>query len=119
MIADLREQGFHISLWQLPYFTPTNELYDEIIQNKYAVFDSDGFLPTEDAVLDFSNPDAKKWYEKKLKTLFDIGVEAIKADFGEAAPVHNVYYSKQSGKYNTIYIRFVIIKQYLKQQSTH
>ena len=99
MIADLREQGFHISLWQLPYFTPTNELYDEIIQNKYAVFDSDGFLPTEDAVLDFSNPDAKKWYEKKLKTLFDIGVEAIKADFGEAAPVHGVYYSKQSGKY--------------------
>lgn len=27
MISDLKQQGFHISLWQLPYFTRKNRLY--------------------------------------------------------------------------------------------
>ncbi len=35
MIADLKNQGFHISLWQLPYFVPKNNLYNEIIEKGY------------------------------------------------------------------------------------
>jgi alpha-D-xyloside xylohydrolase len=37
MIADLRNQGFRISLWQLPYFTSKNELYETIVENGYMV----------------------------------------------------------------------------------
>lgn len=99
MISDLKEMGFHISLWQLPYFTPENELYREAIENGYVVLDADGKLPTEDAVIDFSNEKAVKWYQELLKGLFDIGVEAIKADFGEAAPYHGAYDSGKSGFY--------------------
>ena len=86
MIKDLAEMGFKISLWQLPYITPTNELYKEALENKYYVTDSDGKVPTEDLIIDFSNEKAVKWYQSLLKGLFDIGVKAIKVDFGEGAP---------------------------------
>lgn len=99
LISDLKEQGFHISLWQLPYFTPMNELYKEAIEKDYIVKDADGKLPTEDAIIDFSNPEAVKWYQELLKKLFDLGIEVIKADFGEAAPLHGVYASGKSGFY--------------------
>lgn len=99
MIADLGKDGFKISLWQLPYITPTNELYQEAYENGYFVRDSDGKVATEDLVIDFSNKDAVKWYQNLLKGLFDIGVRAIKADFGEGAPYHGIYASGKSGRY--------------------
>jgi alpha-D-xyloside xylohydrolase len=97
MISDLKEQGFRISLWQLPYFTPKNELHDEVTERGYAVLDPSGRLPTEDAIIDFSNPDAVKWYQEKLANLLRMGVAAIKVDFGEAAPSNGAYASGKSG----------------------
>ncbi len=97
MIANLHEQGFKISLWQLPYFTPTNKLFAEIVKEGYAVKDPEGNLPTQDAILDFSNPEAVSWYQGKLERLLKLGVDAIKVDFGEAAPYHGQYASGKSG----------------------
>ena len=98
MMADLRKMGYHVSLWQLPYFTPENPLTPEIVAEGLAVRAADGGLPTEDAVLDLSNPDAVAWYQQKLTALFAQGVSAIKADFGEAAPSNGVYASGQTGR---------------------
>ncbi|SHO52133.1 glycoside hydrolase family 31 protein [Anaerocolumna xylanovorans] len=97
LINSLKENGFHVSLWQLPYFTPGNELYREIVDNGYAVQDFDGNLPADDAILDFSNKHAAAWYQNKLRPLLEMGVAAIKADFGEAAPLHGKYASGKSG----------------------
>jgi len=97
MISDLKEQGFHISLWQLPYFTPKNELFRTITDNGYGVHDGSGNLPTEDAILDFSNPAAVKWYQDELAGLLRMGVGAIKADFGEGAPLTGIYASGKTG----------------------
>ncbi|MBI4976583.1 MAG: DUF4968 domain-containing protein [Spirochaetes bacterium] len=97
MIADLRKDGFHFCLWQLPYFTPKNRLFGEIVARGLAVLDAAGGLPTEDAILDFSNPSTVAWYRNHLASLFDMGVEAIKADFGEAAPLHGMYASGKTG----------------------
>lgn len=99
MIADLKEQGYRVSLWQLPYYTPANELYRELVEQGLAVRGPNGGLPTEDAILDFSNPRTIVWYKKKLAALLKLGVAAIKADFGEAAPLHGLYHSGQSGFY--------------------
>jgi alpha-D-xyloside xylohydrolase len=99
MIADLRQQGFRISLWQLPYFTSKNELYKEIVQKGYAVRNEGGSLPAEDAVLDFSNPEAVKWYQGLLANLLKMGVGAIKVDFGEDAPLRGLYASGRTGYY--------------------
>jgi alpha-D-xyloside xylohydrolase len=87
MIADLKQDGFHISLWQLPYFVPQNSLFPEIVAKGLAVRDGKGNLPYEDAVLDFTNPAAVAWYQDKIAGLLSIGVGAIKVDFGEAAPL--------------------------------
>jgi alpha-D-xyloside xylohydrolase len=43
------------------------------------------------AVLDFSNPDAARWYTEQLLPLFEMGVAAIKTDFGEGAPIDATY----------------------------
>ncbi len=99
MISDLKKQGFRVSLWQYTYFTPKNELYQEIVSKGYAVRNEAGGLPFEDAVLDMSNPEAVKWYQGKLQKLLKMGVGAIKVDFGEGAPVNGIYASGRSGLY--------------------
>ncbi len=99
MIQDFKKDGFRISLWQLPYFTPQNSLFPEIVKNGYAVKDPKGNIPYEDAVLDFSNPAAVEWYQKKIAHLMELGVGAIKVDFGEAAPANGLYHSGQTGYY--------------------
>jgi alpha-D-xyloside xylohydrolase len=99
MIADLKSQGFHVSLWQLPYFVPKNRLFPEILEKGLFVHDGKGGLPYEDAVLDFSNPAAVAWYRDKIAGLLRLGVGAIKVDFGEAAPLTGIYRSGRSGFY--------------------
>jgi alpha-D-xyloside xylohydrolase len=99
MISDLKKDGFHISLWQLPYFVPKNNLFPEIVEKGLYVKDAKGNLPYDDAIIDFSNPKAVNWYQKHIDTLLKMGVGAIKVDFGEAAPSDGLYASGRTGFY--------------------
>jgi alpha-D-xyloside xylohydrolase len=99
MISDLKTNGFHISLWQLPYFVPKNTLFNELVEKNLVVRDPKGNLPYEDAVLDFANPATVEWYQAKLANLLKMGVGAIKVDFGEAAPNNGIYASGRTGFY--------------------
>lgn len=99
MIADLKKQGFRISLWQLPYFVPKNSLFPEIVEKGLYVKSAKGNVPYEDAVLDFSNPNTVTWYQDKIASLLKMGVGAIKVDFGEAAPANGIYASGKTGFY--------------------
>ncbi|MGE4586204.1 MAG: TIM-barrel domain-containing protein [Mangrovibacterium sp.] len=99
MIEDLGDDGFHICLWQLPYFVPKNKLFPEIVQEGLYIKDAKGNLTAEDAMLDFTNPDAVKWYQEKLADLLKMGVGAIKVDFGEAVPLNGIYANGRTGFY--------------------
>ena len=99
LLSDLKKDGFHVSLWQLPYFTPKNVLFKELVDKNLVVKDGKGNLPYEDAVLDFSNPTTVKWYRDKIAGLLKLGVGAIKVDFGEAAPLNGIYHSGRTGFY--------------------
>lgn len=99
MLKDLKSQGFHVCLWQLPYFAPKNRYFPELIKKDMYVKNGNGELPYEDVVLDFSNPETVNWYQNKLAGLLNIGVSAIKVDFGEAAPLNGIYASGKSGWY--------------------
>jgi alpha-D-xyloside xylohydrolase len=99
MISDLRDAGFRISLWQLPYFTSKNRLYEEAVRKGLFVNNDGGTMPYEDGILDFSNPDARAWYRSLLAPLLKMGVGAIKVDFGEDAPRGGVYASGRTGWY--------------------
>jgi alpha-D-xyloside xylohydrolase len=41
--------------------------------------------------VDFTNPEARKWYAGKLRGLLDMGVDCFKTDFGERIPVDVIY----------------------------
>jgi len=99
MIKDLKKQGFETCLWQLPYFVPQNTLFKEIVEKNLYVKNNKGNLPYEDAVLDFSNPKTVDWYQQKIAALLELGVGAIKVDFGEAAPYNGIYASGKTGFY--------------------
>ena len=99
MIKDMNKNGFEVCLWQLPYFTPENTLFDELVENDLVVRDFKGNLPYEDAVMDLSNPATVEWYQGKIGNLLENGVEVIKVDFGEAAPVNGIYKSGKTGFY--------------------
>ena len=43
-------------------------------------------------IVDFTNPAAVTWYQEKLKTLLDMGVDCFKTDFGERIPVRDIAY---------------------------
>ena len=99
MLDQLKRDGFHTCLWQLPYFTPKNRFFRELVDGGMAVKNAAGSLPYEDAVLDLSNPKTVKWYQDKIANLIKLGVGAIKCDFGEAAPYDGFYYSGRGGLY--------------------
>jgi len=99
MLADLKADGFRVSCWQLPYFVPKNKLFPELVEQNLVVRDAKGNLPYEDAVLDFSNPKTVEWYQDKLANLLNLGVSAIKVDFGEAAPENGIYADGRTGFY--------------------
>lgn len=97
MFDQLRRNGFHASLWQIPYFTPHNPLFQEVVEKRLYITDGNGNVPTEDAILDLSNPEAIQWYQEKLRILLQKGASAIKVDFGEAAPFKGYYASGRTG----------------------
>ena len=99
MLDDLKEQGFRTCLWQLPYFTPKNKFFPELIEKGMYVRNGKGQLPYEDVVLDFTNPETVAWYQEKIGNLIEMGVGAIKVDFGEAAPLEGIYANGRSGLY--------------------
>lgn len=90
-MADLRKQGYRVTLWQNPAIGPGNKLLDEAKANRYlapmkgvTASASSDFSQMEVAgQIDFSNPAAVEWYKGLLKRLLEMGAVAIKTDFGE------------------------------------
>lgn len=99
MLKSMKKDGFHTCLWQLPYFTPKNRYFRELVDGGMAVHNGNGPLSYEDAVLDLSNPKTVAWYQGKIANLIKQGVSAIKCDFGEAAPYDGIYASGKTGFY--------------------
>ena len=78
MLRQLAKDGFHTCLWQLPYFTPKNRFFPEIIERNLHIRNADGGMPVEDAILDFTNPATVNWYQSKIEGLMKQGVSTIK-----------------------------------------
>ena len=99
MLKQLAQDGFHTCLWQLPYFTPKNRFFPEIVKNNLHIRNATGGMPVEDAILDFTNPATVSWYQSKIAGLLKQGVSTIKCDFGEAAPYNGIYHNGRGGLY--------------------
>lgn len=66
------------------------------MEHGYLLKKTDGSLFQTDmwqagmAIVDFTNPDACKWYASYLYKLMDMGVDCFKTDFGERIPVRDI-----------------------------
>jgi alpha-D-xyloside xylohydrolase len=121
MNAELKEKGFKTSLWQIPYFTPLNPIFNEVVKKKLYIKDGNGNVATEDAILDFSNEETIDWYSKKIKALLRLGIAVIKTDFGEAAPLKGLYASGRNGFYehNNYPLRYTQLVSKITQEINH
>ena len=98
MLKRLHEKGLEVCVWINPYVAQRSRLFQEGKENGYfikkkdsSVFQCDLWQPGM-AIVDFTNPAARKWFQGLLKTLFDMGVNNIKTDFGERIPTECCYY---------------------------
>ena len=102
LIAKLHERGLHVCVWINPYIAQQSEIFDEAAKNGYLIRKTDGSVWQTDlwqagmGIVDFTNKDAAKWYQGKLKVLLDMGVDCFKTDFGERIPVDDVVFADES-----------------------
>jgi len=98
MLARLHDRGLRVSAWLNPYIAQRSRLFREGMEAGYLVRRADGSVWQWDlwqagmALVDFTNPDATRWFQGHLRRLLDQGVDAIKTDFGERIPVDVVWH---------------------------
>lgn len=93
------EKGLKICAWINPYIAQGTPFFAEGAKNGYLLkrADGKGVWQTDNwqagmGLVDFTNPDAVKWYTDKLRTILDCGVDCFKTDFGERIPVNVTYF---------------------------
>jgi alpha-D-xyloside xylohydrolase len=98
MLKRLRERGLRISLWINPYIAQRSALFAEGAAAGFLVRTADGGVWQTDkwqagmALVDFTNPAARRWYADKLRAQLDLGVDCFKSDFGERVPTDVVWH---------------------------
>jgi alpha-D-xyloside xylohydrolase len=98
MLKRLKEKGLKICVWINSYIAQKSYLFEEGMKNGYLVKTKEGSVWQWDkwqagmGLVDFTNPDAVRWYQGKLKKLLDMGVDCFKTDFGERIPTDVVWY---------------------------
>ena len=98
MIARIKSKGINVCCWINPYIAQGNDIFDEGVENGYFIKRTNGDVWQWDmwqpgmAIVDFTNPAAKKWYQGFIAGLIDMGVDAIKTDFAERIPMEDVIY---------------------------
>jgi len=92
MLARLKARGLRICLWINPYIAQRSALFDEGMAAGALVKRPNGDVWQWDrwqagmGLVDFTNPDACRWFGDKLRALIDMGVDCFKTDFGERVP---------------------------------
>ena len=98
MLRRYKARGLHICVWINPYIAQQSPLFDEGMSKGYLLRRTDGSVWQTDmwqagmAIVDVTNPAARRWYGGYLEKLLDMGVDCFKTDFGERIPVRDVVY---------------------------
>lgn len=109
MLRRLHKLGLKICVWINPYVGQCSRLFAEgraaghfIRKTNGDVWQTDLWQPGM-AIVDFTNPAARRWFAAHLQRLLETGVDCFKTDFGERIPVEDVVYhdgSDPAGMHN-------------------
>ncbi len=97
MLGRIKAKGLNICVWINPYIAQESALFAEGKEHGYFIRRPNGDVWQWDmwqpgmALVDFTNPEACKWFQDRLEVLLDMGVDCFKTDFGERIPVNCVY----------------------------
>lgn len=98
MLQRLHDRGLKVCAWINPYIAQASSLFKIGKENGYFIKKPNGDVWQWDmwqpgmAIVDFTNPEATKWYQGLLRNLLSQGVDALKTDFGERIPTDVVYH---------------------------
>lgn len=98
LLKKLHDRGLKICVWINSYIGQKSPLFEEGAKNGYFIKNEDGSVwqwnkwQAGMAIVDFTNPEATKWYQGYLKKLVAMGVDCFKTDFGERIPTEGVKY---------------------------
>jgi alpha-D-xyloside xylohydrolase len=87
MIAKMHQLGFRTALWHTPYLDDG----DAATETLRAEAEDNGYYPLESALelnswgtpIDFTNDDARAWWQAQIQRYIDLGIEGFKLDYGE------------------------------------
>lgn len=102
MLERIHRKGIRVCVWINPYIAQASALFEEGAAKGYFLKRTDGSIWQWDmwqsgmAIVDFTNPAAKTWYQEGLRKLLMMGVDCFKTDFGERIPVRDVVWSDGS-----------------------
>ena len=110
-IKRLADNGYKVSLWQLPYVANGAEQIAEAKENNYIgpllkeqASEGSNFSTLDYAgTIDFTYDKATEWYKGLLRNLLNMGVKCIKTDFGENIHMEATYHSMTPQQLNNIY----------------
>ena len=110
-IKRLADNGYKVSLWQLPYVANGAEQIVEAKENNYIgpllkeqASEGSNFSTLDYAgTIDFTYDKATEWYKGLLRNLLNMGVKCIKTDFGENIHMEATYHSMTPQQLNNIY----------------
>jgi alpha-D-xyloside xylohydrolase len=115
VLAELKAQGYHICNWEYPLVSLTSPRFQELADKGYFLkdaatgapyayhWDPGPFgsvltpLPTS-AMIDFTNPEAYRFWQDLHGPLLQGGVDVMKTDFGEQIPDGVVAFNGDTGK---------------------
>jgi alpha-D-xyloside xylohydrolase len=98
MLARLKDKGLHVCVWINPYIGERSHLFAEGAERGYLLKRPNGDVYQRNrwqagmGYVDFTNPDATRWFQDKLAALLEMGVDAFKTDFGEEIPTDVAYH---------------------------
>ncbi|MFV0634556.1 alpha-xylosidase [Demequina sp.] len=92
------EKDLRVCVWINPYIAQRSSMFAEGVERGFLVKRADGSVFQWDwwqagmALVDFTNREARTWFQDKLRGLVRQGVDAFKTDFGERIPTDVVYH---------------------------
>ncbi len=92
------ERNIKPCFWLNSYIAQRSLLFEEAKEKGYLLKKPNGDVWQWDnwqsgmAIVDFTNPDAYKWFQDKLRPLVEQGIACFKTDFGERIPTDVVFH---------------------------